>query len=322
MDLSFAKYFVDPICKSPLNLEIHEKIGNRVISGLFKNEKSEYPIIKGIPRFVSNFNYSNSFGFQWGKWPHIQFESENIGKPMQGHTSNMFNKITNNYFKNLYGSNLLLDIGCGSGRFIDLFRSMKDIKIIGIDYSNSVQMAYLNFKNDPNVCIVQADALNLPFKSKTFHGSFSIGVLHHTPSPKNGVDEAFRVLKNKGRYSVCVYAKGSYYDTKILKSYRKLFSFFRPLFSFWPAIIYAHFMVRVVSPLLNRLRFIKPLILEIFPYTDLPDKNWAVLDTFDSVTPTHASVHSSKELKGWMKNAGFKDITPTNWGPTSFIAKK
>ncbi len=322
MDLSFVKYFVDPKCKSPLDLEIHEKVGNRVISGLFKSEKSEFPIIKGVPRFVSKINYSNSFGFQWGKWPLIQFESENIGKPMQGHTSDMFNKITNNHFKNLHGPNLLLDIGCGSGRFIDLLRPMKNIKIIGIDYSNSVQMAYLNFINDSNICIVQADALNLPFKSKTFHGSFSIGVLHHTPSPENGVNEAFRVLKNAGKYSICVYAKGSYYDTKILKFYRKMFNLFMPLFSFWPAIIYAHFMVQFISPLLNKLRFIKPLVIKIFPYTDLPDKNWAILDTFDSVTPKYASVHSSKELVEWMKSAGFKKITSTKWGSTSFIAKK
>lgn len=322
MHSSFAEYFVDPDSHSSLDLEIYEKVGNRIISGLFKSEKSEYPIIKGVPRFVSNVNYSSSFAFQWGKWPLVQFESENIGKAMEGHTRNMFNKITDHFQEKIQNSDVVLDIGCGSGRFIDLIRSMNDVRIIGIDFSNSVEVAFSNFKNYSNICIVQADALNLPFKTKTFHSSFSIGVLHHTPSPKTGVDEAFRVLKKNGQFSVCVYAKGSYYDTKILKLYRKLFSFLRPFFAFFPPILYSYFMIKVISPLLNKFKLIKPLVLKIFPYTDLADKNWAILDTFDSITPTYASVHTSNQLMRWLKSAGFKNIKSTDWGSTSFTAKK
>ena len=41
---------------SPLKLKIFKKYGDNVISGLFKSEEFEYPIVDGIPRFVSNNN--------------------------------------------------------------------------------------------------------------------------------------------------------------------------------------------------------------------------------------------------------------------------
>ncbi len=167
-----------------------------------------------------------------------------------------------------------------------------------------------------------SNALELPFKPHIFHSCYSIGVLHHTPQPLVGVKEAHRVLKKDSQFSLCVYSRGSYYDTKILKLYRKFFRFIRPFLSFLPAILYSHIVIRFLAPLLKKFKVLKSLIIKIFPYTDLPDKNWAILDTFDSITPTHASVHTAKEVITWLKKVGFKNIDPTDWGSTSFIAKK
>ena len=87
MHISFADYFVNPETLKPLSLEIFERDGDIINSGVFKNENSKYPIKDGIPRFITVLeNYANSFGFQWGKWPRVQFESDNIEKPMEGHT--------------------------------------------------------------------------------------------------------------------------------------------------------------------------------------------------------------------------------------------
>ena len=197
-----------------------------------------------------------------------------------------------------------------------------DNPIIGIDYSNSVEIAYTNFLTDKKICIVQADALNLPFRSGTFQGSFSIGVLHHTPDPEKGVKEAFRVLNNGGWFGLSVYQKNSYYDKPVLKFYRKIFSLLLPLFSFIPAILYSYMAINVIRPIARRLIFIKSITSKCFPFVDLPDKNWSILDTFDSVTPTYASTHDRQEVFDWLTAAGFQDIKPTNWGATSFLVKK
>ena len=43
-----------------------------------------------------------------------------------------------------------MDIGCGSGRFIDVIKNGFNNKIVGIDYSSTVQVAYNSFKHNPN----------------------------------------------------------------------------------------------------------------------------------------------------------------------------
>ena len=323
MHIAFAEYFVDPYSNEPLLLEIYENKGDQIKEGILKNKDSVYPIKNGIPRFVQKSNnYANSFGFQWRKWSRIQFESDNIGKPMEGHTRKMFDSITANSIKYVEKDDVILDIGCGSGRFIDVIRMRCDNPIIGIDYSNSVDIAYTNFISDDKICIVQADALQLPFKSGTFQGAFSIGVLHHTPDPKKGIKEVFRVMDKRGWFGLSVYQNESYYDNPVLKFYRIVFSLLKPLFSFIPAMLYSYVAINLIRPISRRLVFIKPIISKCFPFVDLLDKNWSILDTFDSVTPTYASTHDRIEVFDWLSAAGFQNIKPTNWGSTSFLSKK
>ena len=102
MHISIRSYFQDPQNGLPLELIIIRNKGDHIIEGAFSNEFNSYPIRDGIPRFViSKYNYSNSFGFQWGKWPTIQFEGKNKGKPMEGLTQKMFNIIADSKMREL-----------------------------------------------------------------------------------------------------------------------------------------------------------------------------------------------------------------------------
>ena len=77
-------------------VEIVERVEDFIIEGFLFSNSNRYQIIRGIPRFVRGEEsaYVNSFGYQWQKWPFIQFEGNNLGKPLEGHTSKMFEKIT------------------------------------------------------------------------------------------------------------------------------------------------------------------------------------------------------------------------------------
>jgi len=323
MHKSFAKYFIDTETGEPLELIIDISKGDFIESGVLKSSQNQYPIIRGVPRFINEKdNYSKSFGYQWDRWGKVQFESENIDKPMQGHSSRMFNIITGNIMIDMNEDDLIIDIGCGSGRFIDVIKMKHNNRIIGIDYSNAVETAHNNFKYDANVCIIQADALNLPFKSGTFNGSFSIGVLHHTPNPALGVKEAYRILKKGSWFAISVYSKKSYYDKPIVKYYRKIFIFLMPLFSYYPAILYSYLAIYFLRPISKNIRLLRPIIMKLFPFVDLPDKKWSILDTFDSITPSYASTHENNEVHDWLNNSGFINIVDTNWGSTSFFAKR
>lgn len=319
MHISFVDYFVDPQTKEPLELEITNLEGEFVESGFLKSSTNRYPIVRGIPRFVEfkSANYSKSFGYQWHKWPRVQFESDNINKPMEGHTRKMWEKITGINSEIDLANQLVVDIGCGPGRFIDVART-KGARVIGLDYSSAVEVAQNNFAKDPHVCICQGDALNLPLKEASVDGVFTIGVLHHTPNPERGVQQARKILRDGGWFAISVYGKGSYYDFPTVQLWRKLFSWLEPLFGYYPPLIYTY----VIVTLFRRLALLLPPLGKgiriFFPFVVLPDANWALLDTFDSVTPSYQSAHESYEIFSWLKRAGLVDVEPTNWGFSSY----
>jgi uncharacterized protein YbaR (Trm112 family) len=85
MHISFAEYFCDPVTGADLKLEIEAREGDNVREGVFVSPTAKFPIVNGVPRFVSQeANYAESFAWQWKRWPKVQFDSENIGKPMEG----------------------------------------------------------------------------------------------------------------------------------------------------------------------------------------------------------------------------------------------
>jgi SAM-dependent methyltransferase len=316
MHRDFAQYFVDPVTKEPLHLTIVRERHGRVIEGAFDSSIARYPIVNGIPRFVDPqaSAYASSFGYQWTRWPRLQFESENAGTVMEGYTRGMWEAITGR--TSLPADQIVLDVGCGPGRFIDVARS-KGARVIGVDYSGAVEPAARSFAHDPGVCICQGDALHLPIRSGSMDGVFTIGALHHTPDPACGVREAVAALAPDGWFAISVYTAGGFYDARMVQAWRRLFVRLWPYAGHMPPLIYAHVVVHAARV----LRYLPPtgrLLHALCPSKHLPDVNWSVLDTFDGITPSHQSAHTCHEVFSWLKRAGLRDIEPTPWAPTSF----
>jgi len=92
----------------------------------------------------------------------------------------------------------VLDLGCGNGRYFEVFKD-KNIEYIGVD--NSEKLIEIAKQNYPTANFKVNDALNLPFKENHFDKIYSFAVLHHIPSKQlrqQFLREAARVLKPKG----------------------------------------------------------------------------------------------------------------------------
>ena len=318
MHIKFLDLLCDPLDKSKLTLTNEIKVGNKIISGKLESNNSSYEIINGIPRFVSSKNYSSSFGFEWHRWPKVQFESENINKPMENHTRNMFDKITE-FQENISGEEVfILDMGVGAGRFADIALEKK-FSVIGVDYSNAIDVAAsnLNYDNRDDILLIQADALSLPIKNKMVNYVYSIGVLHHTPNPLDGVKESYRVLKNEGEFALCVYGKSSHYDFITTQLWRKFFNILSPLAGNIPPLIYTYFAINLIWPIARISRILSLPLRLLLPIANLPDKKWSYLDTFDSITPSYQSTHTAYEIWRWLDESKFRKIRPTNWDSTA-----
>lgn len=319
MKREYLDFLKCPVTGEDLKLNVYEEYKGKIINGKLYSSKASYQITNSIPRFVENQGYSDNFGWQWNYWAKVQFESENTGRPMAGHTTKMFKSITeltNDKLKD----KTILDIGCGPGRFVDVSRKLGAKLVIALDYSAAIDTAKQNFADANGIFFVQGDALNLPFKDEVFDFTYSIGVLHHTPKPVKGVREAFRVLKKGGEFAISVYKKGSYYDFISVQIWRRLFKLLWPIFGHRLPYVYSQFFGRINHYIFCFSPFLSYPIRLIFPSVTLPDVRWSVLDTFDSVTPSYQSAHTVYEVQSWFKKMNFKDTRIASW--ENIIGKK
>jgi SAM-dependent methyltransferase/uncharacterized protein YbaR (Trm112 family) len=99
-----------------------------------------------------------------------------------------------------------LEAGSGNGTDTGvLARRHPEIEVISLDVSEGVYSTLRRTAGIPNVHVVRASVLALPWKSAVCDVGSSVGVLHHTADPQAGLHEIVRVLKPGGRVSLYLY---------------------------------------------------------------------------------------------------------------------
>ncbi|MBA2432681.1 MAG: methyltransferase domain-containing protein [Chthoniobacterales bacterium] len=100
-------------------------------------------IVRGVPRFVEPDNYASSFGLQWNRHSAVQLDSRNGTR----FSRERFYSITEWNPAELK-DRLVLDIGCGAGRFAEVALS-DGAEVIAVDLSSAVDAAYHNLGSHP-----------------------------------------------------------------------------------------------------------------------------------------------------------------------------
>lgn len=324
--------FLDLLCSPengrPLELETTTTGPHGIVeSGVLAASSGErYPIVRGVPRFVADERYSDNFGYEWRRWPRLQFDDQNVGGAIERNSICKWERVVG-----LSGSlegQRIVEFGCGSGRFLDVVRR-KGGMVAGIDLSLAVEAARENFRDDSRVLIVQGDIRRSPFREGAFDGGYTIGVLHHTPNPVEGLRQLARCVRKGGWVACSVYPKNSVYAFPSLTRWRRWHRWMAPRLGSWPALMYSVFSAyvlwwayRIMAQLPVASAAARYLDREWLPVAHVPDRRWRVLDTFDAITPAYASTHTSDEVRAWFKEVGCVDVRPTAWGETSFVGIK
>lgn len=328
MHPSFLNTLCCPKTGSPLQLEAEQTDQyGRVITGALRSPEGEvYPILRGVPRFVERERYAATFGYEWNRWPRVQFESENTGGPMEGHTTRMWEICTGRGLDRLYGQTVV-EFGCGTGRFIDIVR-FRGGRAVGLDPTLAVEAAAQTFADDPDVLIVQADPLAPPFRSNAFDGGYTIGGFHHTPDPAAAVRQLAHTVRPEGWVACTIYPRDGFYDCPAVARFRRLQNLFRPILKYRFATAYSRFAANVLAPSfskLRRLRRFRPWVEWLqhkwLLVSSLPDPRWRMLEVFNVMT-IPVAIHTGAEVRDWMQLAGVGGLVETRWGETSLVGTR
>jgi SAM-dependent methyltransferase len=196
------KYFVCPACSGELLLSTDES-GPEIESGTLTCTgcSAKYPVVRGVPRFVPDENYADTFGRQWRRWSLTQHDSVNGTSIFRDRML----RYTGWTPESMMGK-VVVDAGCGPGGFIDIVRPHA-AAVIGFDLSAAIDSSYENHGKCPNVYLAQGDIFNPPVRRQSADRLYTFGVVQHTPNPEVAFRSLIRLVKPGGEIAVWVYRK-------------------------------------------------------------------------------------------------------------------
>jgi len=313
MQLKLLNVLACPYCATTLTCSATE-IDNfgEVVSGTLTCASGghQFPIDESIPRFVARDNYASSFGYQWNRFKLEQIDSVN-GTSL---SSARFYSETGWTAQSLKGK-WILDAGCGAGRFLDV-ASKTESEVVGLDISSAIDAARANLKDRKNLHFVQASIYELPFRSGSFDNCYCIGVVQHTPDPQLTMRTLTRVLRPGGRIAITAYERKVW--TRFCAKYllrpftkrvdkKKLLSGIKNTMPvFFP-----------LTTVLFRLPVLGRFFMFAIPVANYVNENrltpqqrydWAILDTFDMLSPQYDQPRTQEEIEEALTGANIINV--------------
>ncbi len=315
MKKALLKYLVSPKKGEPLSLQNEKCKGDDIVSDtLVSKSGNRFPIRDGIPRFVDS-HYANNFSFEWHKHRRTQFDRSGMNL-----SEEQFFRYTNWTPSEINGK-LILDAGCGSGRFSEIALKYGAI-VIAFDLSEAVNDAWENLSHYNNFSVLQADICELPFLPETFDYVYCIGVLQHTPNPIKSLQCLLKLAKKDGKFACWFY----------VKNWRKPWTwlhmkwFLRPFLKHLPAKMLYRFVKWYVPKLMPLSRAVRSIDImnrmgwhemlvpianrDYIAGTSEKDKlDLAILDTFDWYSPKYDKPLSEEKVMKILASIGYENIT-------------
>ncbi|MEX1232140.1 MAG: class I SAM-dependent methyltransferase [Planctomycetaceae bacterium] len=240
----------------------------------------------GIPRFVESAHLE-SFGLQWNRYE-VAHEDEDRAT-FQAKTGFSLAE---------FAGKLVLDAGCGGGRYSKILGEA-GAHVIGADHTTAVDKAATLCHGLSNVSFVQADLKKLPFPPASFDYVFSIGVMHHDVDTRAVFDAVAKMVKPGGKLSVWLYRQNQFWQEWLNSAIRRrTMRMSAEKLERWCRL----------GAFLGGVPLVKQTANKIVNFSNHPNWENRVCDTFDWFAPQYQHHHTVEELSGWFRDAGYDDL--------------
>lgn len=273
--------------------------------------RAAFPVTGGIPRFVEDFGAAfENFEYQWRRWGEVQIDR--IG----GHGLSR-GRLTGEtgWDEAWFHGRLILDAGCGAGRFADVAASL-GARVIAVDISRAVDACRDNLALHGNrVHCIQGSIFALPLKPDLVDAAYCIGVIQHTPDPEKAVASIVRHVRPGGRMAVNFYERDIWPMLQPVKYALRLFT---PRLAPETLLRLARALVAVFFPLsrlLSRVRAVR-LLNHMLPICAVHDpgldagqqRQWTLLDTYDWYGPKYEIRQRHRRIGALLGELGLTHI--------------
>lgn len=333
MKRSLLGVLVDPVAKTPLELETEDREEDIREGALRGGEGRVYAIRNGIPRFVASEDEAQrqtgqAFGYKWGR--EDSYGSPAMDSVVRAWLLERYGFASADEMRAFFGSRRrTLDAGCGAGLSTSVWLepgwSRDGAEWVGVDISSAIDVARKRLGGVEGTHFVQADFLSLPFAPRSFDAIFAEGTLHHTPSTKRAFDALVSVLAVGGELMFYVYRRKApireladdYVRDRLAPlSPEEAWEALRPLTGLAQALAELETEVDVPEdvPLLGIAagrhdvqRLVYWHFAKLFWNTELSfEENLHV--NFDWYHPRYAHRHTEDEIRGWCDEAGLEIV--------------
>lgn len=330
------EYLICPECRQELKLHEFITCDNVINEGMIECRSCslQFPIIDGIPRILplpmlaELVKGYSEFLSKYGKKVPEKYkldEQGNFEKTLKvgltyDYGWNVFPEILDEYrneFLHVLGDHLsekdfrlkvILDAGCGMGRFAKFVQEFGASEIIGFDINEAVITAQRHCESFPNIHFFQGNIFYLPLRSR-FDIIYCIGVIHHLTKPGKGFKNLIDLLKPEGKIFIWVYG---YSGIVPFLNGMRIFSRKLPLpliriLSFVPALIL--YGVICVYKIFLHVVFLKYLAKYI-PFHQYADRSFKGIRWVaqDHLTVPIINYFCKDDIEGWLKDSCLVDI--------------